>query len=141
MKQNNKITPLSQWPTEALVMCFRRNKYCRTHLPFNYRLKYNKKTCKWEYWLPFYGSWTDEEGNTWNPITIGYTLYDKIPKEYTKVYGNRHGGKIAFTFEGMYWEGKLAEVYNELSKRPHINLNGAKDFRKWKIEYKKSLKK
>lgn len=136
---NKKITPLNEWPTEALVMCFRRNRYCKTSLPFNYRLKYNNKNFKWEYWIPFYGDFTDENGKTWN-ITLGYTLYDKIPKEFTKTYGNVSLYNIEFTFEGMYWTGKIEELRKELEKRPNINLKGNKDFRKWKINWKRNNK-
>lgn len=146
-----KITPLTEFPTEAILMLFKKKRQCRTNIPYNARRHYDKKRRKWQWWLPFYGEWTDDEGNYYNPITIGFTLYDELPKEYTTTYGN-HGTwncfddwyspseEIDFRFEGMYWSGKVKDVREELAKRPHCNIHSAKDFRKWKIEYKKSLK-
>ena len=77
---------------------------------------------------------------------------EEVQKKFTTTHGNwwegwnepgepgGYGDKMLFEFEKMYWEGTVQDVYDELSGRPHVDIHGSKDFRKWKIEYKKRLK-
>ena len=149
-----EITPLSKFPTEVIVYMFRKERHCETRLPWNYRTRYNNKTGKYEYWIPFSGSWTDTDGKTWNPVILGYTLMTgkEVHNKFTTTYGNWWDGwsypdeggwgkRISFEFEGMYWKGEVKDIIKELSTRPHVDIHGAKAFRKWKIEWKKSMKK
>jgi len=149
------ITPLSEFPTEAIVHLFKKNRHCVVNRPFDSWYKgYNKETKQHEYWVPFRGGY-DETSKVYDPNIIGYTLMSskEIAEKYTETRGNYWEGWcepgepgclgqiIDFVFEGMYWKGTVEDVKAELSKRPNVNIRGSKDFRKWKIQYKKQLKK
>ena len=157
-KKKKVITPLSKFPTEALLMMFRKHRHCETDFPWEMRehRRFNYESGKYEYWVPVWGDWFDEkDGKTYRAI-VRYDLHssNEIVKDYTTTYGNEGFwsdmdvwyGKIYweqnihFQFEGMYWRGTIGDIRKELARRPHVNLKGSRDFRKWKIEYKKSLK-
>ena len=40
----------------------------------------------------------------------------------------------------MYWKGDIDELKAELDTRENVPLKGSKEFRRWKMKYKKSLK-
>ena len=145
---NQKITPLSKWPTEAILYLFRKHRQCRTKLPY-YVYNFNKKLNEPEYWIPQYGEYEDENGSIVRGI-VSYKKYSQkeINTQFTHTYGcNGHfdyyddwywpTDDIWLRFEGMYWEGKIDDIRKELSKRPHCNIHGTKEFRKWKINWKK----
>lgn len=111
MKKEKDITPLSKFPTEVLVFYFKKFRKCR----------HREYEDEWYNWIvedkteaPF--EQEDEDGD-------GYWVTNEM-------YIN---------FEGMYWRGKRDEFMKELNKREHVNIN-AKNFKDWKREYKKSLK-
>ena len=136
--KENKITPLTKFPTEALVWLYRKNRICRTYIPWDYH-----KSGPDEYWIPFCGPY-EIEGVVYDPCIIGHTKMSakEFHKKFTEIYGNKpvRSKDINFEFEGMYWRGTVSELQQELSKRPHANIKGHNDFRKWKIKYKKQLK-
>jgi hypothetical protein len=143
--KENKITPLTKFPTEALVWLYRKNRICRTYIPWDYH-----KSGPDEYWVPFCGPY-EIEGVVYDPCIIGHTKMSakEFHKKFTEINGNEgfyicdepvKSKYINFEFEGMYWRGTVSELQQELSKRPHANIKGNKDFRKWKIKYKKQLK-
>jgi len=41
----------------------------------------------------------------------------------------------------MYLEGTIKQIKDELDKREHVGIFNNKDYRKWLIKYKKSIKK
>jgi hypothetical protein len=149
MKQKKIITPLSKWPTEAILYLFRKYRQCKTKLPYDYVYRFNKKLNKPEYWLPQYGKYEDENGSIIRDI-VSYKKYSQkeINTQFTHTYGCN--GRVSywddwylptdniwFRFEGMYWEGTIDDIRKELSKRPHCNIKGSKEFRKWKINWKR----
>ena len=51
-----------------------------------------------------------------------------------------HGSRnVSFNFEGLYWQGSIDELKDELNKRPNVNIT-EKNFKDWKREYKKNKK-
>lgn len=153
MSKEKKITSLALFPTEALVMNYRRHRVCKTKCLYGVERIFNHHTGQYEYWEEFTGPF-EIDGVVYNPCVIGYTKITKeeFHKKYTEIKGNiwtygkygndfRWTDEMEFTFEGMYWRGTIDELKKELATRPHINLKGGKDFRRWKQNYKKSLKK
>ncbi len=146
---NKQITPLSKFPTEALVMNYRRHRVCRTRMPWSTYRSYNKMTYDWEYWVPVTGPF-EIDGVIYNPCIIAYKKVTKqeLKDHFTEIKGDiweiSNNGwysftdEMEFTFEGMYWRGTIDEIKAEMAKRPHISLKGGKDFRRWKIKYKKN---
>lgn len=152
MSINKKITPLSKFPTEALVMNYRRHRLCRTRMPWGTHRSYNNITYNWEYWVPVTGPF-EIDGVVYNPCIIAYKKVTKqeLKDHFTEIKGNiwicgKYGNdfkwtdEMEFTFEGMYWRGTIDEIKAEMANRPHTPLKGRKDFRRWKIKYKKSLR-
>ena len=133
-----KITPLSDFPTEALLYNYRHNRGCRTNLNW-IRVRYSHRKNMWEYWEPFVGEFTLDDGTYLNPVIIGYRRVDgaDVIKRNTKICGNVTETEMQFEFEGMYWKGDIKELKAELARRPHVGKLDSKTFRKWKIEYKK----
>jgi hypothetical protein len=159
MHNNNskKITPLSKFPTEVILHFYRKNRLCYTD-HYKYVENYNHKTNKREFWIPFYGPF-EKDGVIYNPICLGYTKStgEECHKKFTKImsiqdahwdedgyyYGYsewQYGDEMNFRFEGMYWEGTIKQIKDELSKREHVGIFNNKDYRKWLIKYKKSMK-
>ena len=151
------ITPISKFPTEVILHFYRKYRLCHTDHG-KYKEIYNWKTKKTEYWIPFYGPF-EKDGYKVNSMIIGYTKStgEECHKLFTKVgskqdavwdedgyyygYGEyRYGNKINFTFEGLYWEGTIKQIKNELSKREHVGIFNNKDYRKWLINYRKNKK-
>lgn len=111
MKKEKQITPLSQFPTEVLVFYFKKF----------------RTVCHYEYENEWY-DWVVEDKTT-------------TPFEYDDGEDNYFDdGCMHIQFEDMYWRGKRDEFMKELNSRGNVNIT-AKDFKKWKIQYKKSLKK
>ena len=142
MKQK-QITPLSQWPTEAILYLFRKNRTCFTSGIVQYYERKNKLTNKNEIWLPVGGVYQIDDDH-WDYDVLYYELFDGTKEEYlkqhTQTYGSWDTDKISFRFEGMYWRGSVHEIKKELSTRPHCNIHSSKDFRKWKMNWKKNNK-
>lgn len=128
------ITPLSEFPTEVLVFEFKRNRHCYHREHYGHFLGYRKQ------WYPH---WENVEGLG---LIINYYTMELIP-EYSDYQGYDEtttqfcDETLYFSFEGKYWNGSLRELKKELERRPHVNIHGSKDFRKWKIQYKKQQKK
>ena len=155
MHNNNskKITPLSKFPTEVILHFYRKNRLCYTDHG-KYVENYNRKTHKREFWIPFYGPF-EKDGYKVDSMIIGYTKStgDECHKKFTTVESKQdayynwdddyyyHGDKVNFRFEGLYWEGKIQDLKDELSKREHVGIFNNKDYRKWLIKYRKALKK
>lgn len=152
MNKEKQITQLDKFPTEALVMNYRRHRKCYTRHYGTIECVFNHNTCQYEYWEEFTGPF-EIDGVVYNPCVIGYTrlTHEEFHKKYTEIKGNiwtygkygndfRWTDEMEFTFEGMYWRGTIDELKKELANRPHVNLKGGKDFRRWKQQYKKSLK-
>lgn len=145
-----KITPLSEFPTEALLRNYRKNRRCDTRLDWIVT-RYNRSKNMWEYWEPFLGEYTLDDGTYLNPVIIGYRRVDGADaiKKNTEITGNviawnkenphffYHTSEFEFEFEGMYWKGDIKELKAELARRPHVGNLDSKTFRKWKIEYKR----
>lgn len=144
MKQ---MTPLSKFPTEVLLMNFRSQRFCETRLPWTIETHFNHGTSQWEYWEVVLGSF-EIDGTLYEDMPVAYTkiAYDKktrskINKMYTTTSSRfLYSDEVRVKFDGMTWEGKISELKAELDKRPNVEINGRKEFRKWKIEYKKSRK-
>ena len=157
---NNKskqITPLSKFPTEVILHFYRKNRLCLT----NYRAfvkRYNWNTKQYNYWIPFYGQF-EKDGVIYDTICLGYTKStgEECHKKFTTVkskqdahwdddgyyYGYnewQYGDEVNFRFEGLYWEGKIQDLKNELDKREHVGVFNNKDYRKWLIKYRKNKK-
>jgi hypothetical protein len=142
MKQK-QITPLPQWPTEAILYLFRKNRTCFTSGIVQYYERKNKLTNKNEIWLPVGGVYQIDDDH-WDYDVLYYELFDGTKEEYlkqhTQTYGHWDTDEITFRFEGMYWRGSIREIKKELQKRPHCNIHSSKDFRKWKMNWKKNNK-
>ena len=153
---NNKstqITPLSKFPTEVILYFYRKNRLCNTDHR-KYIETYNRKTHKREFWIPFYGPF-EKDGYKVDSMIIGYikSTGEECHKKFTTieskqdVYYNwdddyhHHGDKVNFRFEGLYWEGNISDLKNELNKREHVGIFNNKDYRKWLIKYRKAKKK
>lgn len=126
------ITPLSQFPTEVLVFYFKKLRKCYTHKRCGKQIGIEKR------WSPHF---ENVEGLGY--IINYYTMYE-LPiweiEYYTTTSGQFLDDTLWFKFEGMYWTGGIDELKKELDKRPNIDIKNTKDFRKWKINYKKSVK-
>ena len=151
MKNNEKkITPLSKFPTEALVMNYRRHRVCRTRMPWLSYRTYNKITCSYDYWVPVEGKLETDKGTFDCIISYKKVSLQELRNNFTQIKGDiwkvSNNGWFSFTdelefnFNGMYWRGTIDEIKSELAKRPHVPMKGKKDFRRWKMKYKKSLK-
>ena len=145
------VTPLSKFPTEVILHFYRKNRLCHTDR-HKHVVHYNwNKKCK-EFWIPFYGPF-EKDGNVYN-ICLGYTKStgEECHKRFTEIDSKQDsilscwddciyfGGKVNFKFEGLYWEGKIQDLKDELSKREHIGIFNNKDYRKWLINYRKNKK-
>ena len=145
------VTPLSKFPTEVILHFYRKNRLCHTDR-HKYFVHYNwNKKCE-EFWIPFYGPF-EKDGNVCN-ICLGYTKStgEECHKRFTKIDSKQDsilscwddciyfGDKVNFRFEGLYWEGKIQDLKDELSKREHIGIFNNKDYRKWLINYRKNKK-
>ena len=145
------VTPLSKFPTEAILHFYRKNRLCHTDT-HKYFVHYNwNKKCE-EFWIPFYGPF-EKDGNVCN-ICLGYTKStgEECHKRFTKIDSKQDsilscwddciyfGDKVNFRFEGLYWEGKIQDLKDELSKREHVGVFNNKDYRKWLINYRKNKK-
>jgi len=157
---NNKskeITSLSKFPTEVILHFYRKNRLCYTD-HYKYVENYNHKTNKREFWIPFYGPF-EKDGVIYNHVCLGYTKStgEECHKKFTTVkskqdahwdedgyyYGYNEwqfGDEINFRFEGLYWEGRIQDIKNELNKREHVGIFNNKDYRKWLIKYRKAKK-
>jgi hypothetical protein len=150
-----QITPLSKFPTEVILHFYRKNRHCLTDHG-KYIENYNHKTNKREFWIPFYGPF-EEDGVVRNYVCLGYTKStgEECHKLFTKImskqdahwdedgyyYGYnewQYGDEMNFRFEGMYWEGTIKQIKDELNKREHIGIFNNKDYRKWLINYRKN---
>ena len=144
-----EITPLSEFPTEALLYNYRRNRRCRTNLSW-IQVRYNRRKNMWEYWEPFLGEYILDDGTYLNPVIIGYRMVNgaDVIKRNTEISGNvaqwdpksgylYFSDEFEFEFEGMFWHGGIKELKDELARRPHVGNLDSKTFRKWKIEYKR----
>lgn len=128
MKQIN-ITPLSEFPTEVLVYNFKRLRTCRTYRRCGKQIGVEK------HWVP-HQKYDKEQGWVEDYYTLyEYPIYES--EKYTITSGPWGQNKFRITFEGKYWEGDIKDLLNEINSRPHCNIHGSKDFRKWKINYKK----
>ena len=153
---NKKITSLSKFPTEVILHFYRKNRHCLTNNRA-YIENYNHKTHKREFWIPFYGPY-EKDGITYNTC-LGYTKStgEECHKLFTKImskqdahwdedgyyYGYcewQYGDEMNFRFEGMYWEGTIKQIKDELDKREHVGIFNNKDYRKWLINYRKANK-
>jgi len=156
--RSTQITPLSKFPTEVILHFYRKNRHCLTDNG-KYKEIYNWNTKKNEFWIPFYGPF-EKDGKIYNPICLGYTKStgEECHKLFTKImskqdahwdedgyyYGYsewQYGDKMNFRFEGMYWEGTIKQIKDELDKREHVGIFNNKDYRKWLINYRKANKK
>lgn len=112
VKKEKEITPLSKFPTEVLVFYFKK---FRKVSHYEYENAWHEQVIEDRTEGPFYRE--DEDGD-------GFYSYD----EFT------------IKFEGMYWHGKRNDFMKELNSREHVDIS-AKNFKKWKMQYKKALKK
>ena len=158
MKQNKQnITPLSKFPTEVILHFYRKNRLCYTD-HYKFHQHYNHKTHKEEYWIPFYGPF-EKNGFKCENMIIGFrkSTGEECHKLFTEIkckndkywdedgyyYGYNewhYGNKMKFKFEGMFWEGTIKEIKEELNKREHVGIFNKKDYRKWLIKYRKDKK-
>ena len=151
---NNKskqITSLSKFPTEVILHFYRKNRFCYTDSGM-YKEIYNWNTKKKEFWIPFYGTFK-RDGIKYNTC-LGYTKStgEECHKKFTTVVSKQdgyynwdgdyfyHRDEVSFRFEGLYWEGKIQDLKDELSKREHVGIFNNKDYRKWLINYRKNKK-
>ena len=145
------VTPLSKFPTEVILHFYRKNRLCHTDR-HKYFAHYNwNKKCE-EFWIPFYGPF-EKDGNVYN-ICLGYTKStgEECHKRFTKIDSKQDsilscwddctyfGDKVNFRFEGLYWEGKIQDLKDELAKREHVGIFNNKDYHKWLINYRKNKK-
>lgn len=146
--QLKKITPLSKFPTEALLEMYRRHRTCYDHSYYRTECRWNNN--KYTYWEPVYGDFICPDGKSYH-IPIYYTIVPAPIKVLsTEIEGNQERNSytnklyrngMSFSWEGLYWEGELDDVKKELSTRPHVEKVGRKNYRKWLINYRKNLKK
>ena len=145
------VTPLSKFPTEVILHFYRKNRLCHTNT-HKYFVHYNwNKKCE-EFWIPFYGPF-EKDGNVYN-ICLGYTKStgEECHKRFTEIDSKQDsilscwddctyfGDKVNFRFEGLYWEGKIQDLKDELAKREHVGIFNNKDYHKWLINYRKNKK-
>ena len=145
------VTPLSKFPTEVILHFDRKNRLCHTDR-HKYFAHYNwNKKCE-EFWIPFYGPF-EKDGNVYN-ICLGYTKStgEECHKRFTEIDSKQDpilnwyddfiyfGDEVNFRFEGLYWEGKIKDLKDELAKREHVGIFNNKDYHKWLINYRKNKK-
>ena len=155
------MNKLSEFPTEALLHEYRKNRYCKPGYMYDYYIKYNIIKNTYEVWENVYGTYKDEKINlpkmclymklsdkTREQVIKEHTIikskqggrhYEYVPKEHrwrTVDYGNF----MKIHFDGLYWEGQMEEIKEELAKRPNVNIDGGKAWRRWLIEYRKNKK-
>lgn len=158
------MNKLSEFPTEALLHEYRRNRYCFLGPIYNYYIRYNFGTKKEEVWEKVYGEYNDERiPEKYRNICLYMKLSEKTPeqviKEHTIIKSKQGGRKYEYVpkenrwrtvdyknfmkihFNGLYWEGQMEEIKEELSKRPNVNIDGGKAYRRWLLNYKKQNKK
>lgn len=153
---------LSEFPTEALLHEYRKNRYCFAGPIYNYHIRYSPLKKKYEVWEKVYGEYIDERLPKKYNICLYMTLSDKtkeeVIKEHTVIKSKDGGIKWEYVpekdrwmsvnhknfmkihFDGMYWEGQMEDIKEELSKRPNVNIDGGKSYRRWLMEYKKNKK-
>ena len=87
--KRKEITPLSKFPTEAIVYLFRKNRHCDIQLPWRSHQRYNSSKKCYEWWIPFLGKW-EEDGTVYDHVIIGYTLMsaEEVQKKFTTTHGN-----------------------------------------------------
>lgn len=150
--KSKQITPLSKFPTEVILHFYRKNRLCHTDHR-KYHENYNHKTHKREFWIPFYGAF-ENNGYKVDNMIIGYrkSTGEECHKLFTETKSKQdsilswyddccyYGDKVNFRFEGLYWEGKIQDLKNELDKREHVGVFNKKDYRKWLIKYRKAMK-
>ena len=116
------VTPLSKFPTEVILHFYRKNRLCHTDT-HKYFVHYN---------------WNKKCEECHKRFTKIDSKQDSILSWYDDcIY---FGDKVNFRFEGLYWEGKIQDLKNELAKREHIGVFNNKDYRKWLINYRKNKK-
>ena len=145
------VTALSTFPTEVILHFYRKNRLCHTNT-HKYFVHYNWNKKREEFWIPFYGPF-EKDGNVYN-ICLGYTKStgEECHKIFTKINSKQDsilscwddctyfGDKVNFRFEGLYWEGKIQDLKDELAKREHVGIFNNKDYHKWLINYRKNKK-
>lgn len=114
MKKNEKkITPLCEFPTEVIVFYFKKFRRCR-HYEYE-KLIYDDDGCLID-----------------DPLIIEDVT--KEPFEWV-----RDDDIMYINFEGMYWRGKRSEFMEEMNSRGNVDIS-PKSFKDWKREYKKRKK-
>lgn len=114
MKKNEKkITPLSEFPTEVIVFYFKKFRKCRHY----------------EYEKPVY----DSDGCL---VDEDFIIEDVTEEPFE---GRRTDDTMYIQFDGMYWSGKRSEFMEEMNRRGNVDIS-AKNFKDWKREYKKRNK-
>lgn len=120
MGKEKKITPLSKFPTEVLVFYFKKFRKVRHY-------EYDKEIYDEN------GEFIDDWGWVVEDVTEGpFHIEDEDGDGWI-------GDEMYIQFEGMYWRGKRSDFMSELNKRENVNIT-AKNFKDWKRNYKKSLK-
>ena len=103
MSINKKITPLSKFPTEALVMNYRRHRVCRTILPWSSYRTYNKITCKYDIWVPVVGKLETDKGIFDCIISYKKVNDQELRDHFTEIKGDiwevSNNGWFSFTKE------------------------------------------
>lgn len=116
MNKEKQITSLDKFPTEALVMNYRRHRKCYTRHYGTVECVFNHHTNQYEYWEEFTGPF-EIDGVVYNPCVIGYTKITKeeFHKKYTEIKAiSGHVANMAMTSDGpMKWSSFLRECTGE----------------------------
>lgn len=160
MSINRKNNKLSEFPTEALLYQYRRNRLCKTVKWRGDIVRvYNSKKNRYDFWKAIKENVLWDDGKEYytvvsyekcDDVTIkdfieittkqgGYQLRQKPGKKYD--VWTWVGNYIEIHFGKLHWSGDLSELKKELSKRPNVNVDGGHCYRKWLNNYKKNLKK
>ena len=154
---------LSEFPTEALLHEYRKKRYCFATPIYRYYIRYNSVIKDYEVWENVYGKYNDERlPEKYRTICLYMKISDKtrkdVIKEHTIIKSKDGGHKYEYVpeehrwrtvnygnlmkihFDGLYWEGQMDEIKNELANRPNVNIDGGKAWRRWLMWYKKNKK-
>ena len=157
------MNKLSEFPTEALLHEYRKKRYCFATPIYRYYIRYNSVIKDYEVWENVYGEYNDERlPKKYRTICLYMKISDKtredVIKEHTVIKSKDGGCKYEYVpsehrwrtvnygnlmkihFDGLYWEGQMDEIKNELANRPNVNIDGGKAWRRWLMWYKKNKK-
>jgi hypothetical protein len=137
----HKQNKLSEFPTQVLLHEYRKNRICDTHFRFGKVIGVEKE------WVPHIIIVDGKPFEDYYTL-IKWNIYEEIP--VTEISSRQapvwdpnsdcvwYDDHLRIRFEGKQWEGSIKQLREELNTREHVNITGAKGYRKWLIDYRKN---